>query len=68
MTRLEQIFASAKPGTPEGEEFKLLADLFKDWDQRNVVMNTRFILDARSGRLSRRPLNPASSRATSRHT
>ena len=46
MTRLEQIFASAIPGTPEGDEFKLLADLIKDWEQRNVVMGTWFVLDA----------------------
>ena len=31
MCQLEQVFAAAKKGTPEGDKFELLAKLISDW-------------------------------------
>ena len=33
MCQLEQVFAAAKKGTPEGDKFELLAKLISDWEE-----------------------------------
>ena len=34
MARLEQIFSTARPGTPEGDEFEFLTAAISDWERR----------------------------------
>jgi len=38
MARLEQIFNSARKGTPAGDEFELLSLLIADWEERNLAV------------------------------
>lgn len=38
MAALEKVFASAEPGTAEGDEFELLSILIADWERRNLVI------------------------------
>lgn len=38
MARLEELFPSARKGTPEGDEFELLSLLISDWEDRNVIV------------------------------
>lgn len=38
MARLETIFANARKGTAEGDEFELLTLLIADWERRNVTI------------------------------
>jgi antitoxin component HigA of HigAB toxin-antitoxin module len=35
MASLEQIFTTARPGTPEGDEFECLSALIGDYEARN---------------------------------
>jgi uncharacterized protein (DUF1778 family) len=38
LARLEQIHGSVKPGTPEGDEFEMLADQIEDWERRSTTI------------------------------